>query len=98
MKVYLLYSFYDDGPNYDSLAMNCDDLIKIVDSEEKAKKWIFEQAVKKCNELVNSGGEEEMSFYLNQLDKLKFGGDWYTIYDFNRYEKYGFKYETMEVE
>lgn len=126
MKVYLLYSDYDDGQCYDSMSWNY--LDKIVDSEEKAKKWIFEKAVEKCNKLTRyakewlDGGElhfdedgpyyipwteeeieeggykEELAFYLNQLDKLKFGDDRYVIEDFNGYEKYGFMYEVKEVE
>lgn len=126
MKVYLLYSYYDDSQCYESQSYSY--LEKIVDSEEKAKKWIFEQAVEKCNELASDikewiyGGElhfdedgpyytpwnekeieeggykEELAFYLNQLDKLKFGDDQYVIEDFNGYEKYGFTYEIKEVE
>ena len=114
MKVYLLYSFYDDSQCYESQSYN--DLEKIVDSEEKAKKWIFEQAVEKCNKLASDikewldggvlpeeefeegGYKEELEFYLNQLDKLKFGDDQYVIDDFNGYDKYGFTYEIKEVE
>lgn len=108
MKVYLLYGFYDDGECYASMSWN--DLIKIVDSEEKAKKWIFEQAVEKCNKLANEIKEwldrgedhscyrEELAFYQTQLDKLKFGDGRYVIDDFNGYEKYGFTYEIKEVE
>lgn len=123
MKVYLLYSYYDDGQSYESQSWSY--LDKIVDSENKAKKWIFEQAVKKCNELIKEwldGGElhvgedgiyyiplnekkieecrykEAPAFYLNQIDKLKFGDGMYVIYDFNGYEKYGFEYEIREVE
>lgn len=114
MKVYLLYSGYDDGQQYDS--QGYDDLEKLVDSEEKAKKWIFEQAVEKCNKLASKikewldGGElpeeefeedgykEELEFYLNKRDKLKFGDDQYVIYDFNGYEKWIFTYEIKEVE
>lgn len=115
MKVYLLYSDYDDGQCYDSMSWHF--LEKIVDSEEKAKKWIFEQAVEKCKELANDikewllsegdlhedeikegGYKEELVFYLDQLDKLKFGDGRYVIDNFNGYEKYGFTYEIKEVE
>lgn len=115
MKVYLLYSYYDDGQCYESQSYNY--LEKIVDSEEKARKWIFEQAVEKCKEMANNikewllsesdhheeeieegGYKEELVFYLDQLDKLKFGDGRYVIDDFNGYEKYGFTYEIKEVE
>lgn len=42
MKVYLLYSNYDDGSIYEKIAYS--NLEKIVDSEDKAKQWIFEHA------------------------------------------------------
>lgn len=126
MKVYLLYSSYDDGECYESQSGK--HLNKIVDSEEKAKKWIFEQAVEQCNELTNAVSglveqralnydedgpyylpfdeddidlceyKRELMFYLNQLNKLKFGDGTYIVYDSNGYEQYGFTYEVREVE
>lgn len=125
MKVYLLYSSYDDGQSYESQRYDC--LEEIVDSEEMAKKWVFSKAVEMCNRLMQNVQEyldmgllffdsdgpyytrltleeietykckEELSFYSNQLDKLKFGDYTYTINDFNGYEQYRFSYKAATV-
>lgn len=42
MKVYLCYKNYEDGMDYESMRDSY--LEKIVDSEKKAKTWIFSQA------------------------------------------------------
>lgn len=51
MKVWLLYENYHDKCEYESGSYNF--LCKIVDSEEKAKSWIFEKAIELCNSRID---------------------------------------------
>ena len=66
MKVYLLYSNYDDGSIYDSVAYST--LMKIVDSEGKAKQWIFEHARDLVNNWIAQDKERLNGFLLIDED------------------------------
>ena len=65
MKVWLLYSSYDDGLTYESQGYKY--LSKVVDSEEKAKQWAFDKAIEECDKRIHSVSESRK--YLEKLDK-----------------------------
>ena len=83
MKVYLLYCLYVAGESYDSASY--DILFKVVDSEEKAKQWIYDKAVELCSRL-------------HQLTSYTFGDSAYTVHYSNQCESWTYYYECREVE